>query len=88
MKLVIVKNNELDEPFCYKDEKSYTISESYDEERIIPGYVACSQEGFVYMFNPATRQIFGEYIDSSQDFEEWLRMVGDPAYPSAELIEE
>lgn len=62
------------------------ILKKYDPEKIIPGWVACEDRGFVYIWNPEKEKIEGEPLDQDQPFEEWLRMVGQKDYPSARVI--
>ncbi len=62
------------------------VADMYDEERIIPGWMVCFEDGRVY-WSPDGENI-PDYppVDEGQPFEEWERMVGNPFYPSAKFI--
>jgi len=85
---IVVENNELDEPYCYgewDEESGYWIGIGpFDPEKIIPGEVILTPEGYVYTYEDG---IIGDCpIDEEQEWEDWEWMVGDRHYPSARII--
>ncbi len=90
MKRVWIKNEELDEPYCFRsvDENGewVGISETYDVGKIIPGWMVCEENGEVYWSQDGENIPDYPYIDI-QEYEDWERMVGDPHYPSAYIEE-
>lgn len=54
------------------------LEEPYEN---VLGYVICGEDGLVYSEDSISS------IDDGQSFEKWIRMVGNPDYPSAHVIE-
>lgn len=88
MRMIVVLNSELDEPYCYErlDENGDWVGVGpYDPEKVIPGEVAITEDGYVYTYQNG--RLGDTYIDE-QEWEDWERMLGDPDYPSARMVEE
>jgi len=92
-KVLIVKNEELTEPFCYKglDENGdwYGVGD-YDPDKIIPGEVVITSEGWIYWKGDYSKGDSAPLNDrplTEDEMGDFLEMIGHPGYPSARLVD-
>ena len=90
MKLIVMKNSELAEPYCYREwdsEKNTWVGiGDYDPEKIIPGYVCITEDGDVYTFD-ATKDIVEDFPPIGKErWEDWATCLLHKDYPSTRLI--
>jgi len=92
-KVVMVKNEELPEPFCYEglDENGdwYGVGD-YDPDKIIPGEVVITSEGWIYWKGDYARGDSNPLNDrplTEDEMKDVLEMIGHPGYPSARLVD-
>lgn len=76
-------NSELPDPYCYQEWDSERntwvgVLDDYDPERIIPGWVAVYNDGFVYPYDPETGKInLDGFIDENFDWDYAVELMDD-----------
>jgi len=93
MKLIVMKNSELDEPFTYKEwdyeRNTWVGLDPYNLENVIPGYVCITEEGDIYLFDEKREILVPDQPPIGQnEWDEWACRLYHKDYPSAYLIDE
>jgi hypothetical protein len=91
MELIVIKNSELAEPYCYEywDSERNTwvgIARNHDPEKIIPGYVCIDREGRVYLWDNDREIVIDTPPIDQNRWEDWARCLLTKDCPSARVI--
>jgi len=91
MKLIVMKNEELAEPYCYEqwDSEHNTwvgVAKDYDPEKIIPGWLCIDEAGNIYPWDNDRGIIVDTPPIDQNRWEDWARHLLTKGCPSARVI--